>query len=237
MELWAAIDLMEGSVVTLVQGRAAEKMRWKEEPLRLAERWETEGAYGLHIIDLDAAFERGSNKETVMKIIKNAKIPVQVGGGMRSEDAARGWLESGAGRIVLGTMAYSQPSVLAKLLDSYGPERIVVAADYKEGEIVTKGWKEGQGISIETAAKRFEREGVTNLLTTSVGRDGTRSGPDIETVRTLARSTSMGIIASGGIRDLRDLRELEEAGAKGAIIGRALYEGSVKLSEAKESVA
>jgi phosphoribosylformimino-5-aminoimidazole carboxamide ribotide isomerase len=231
MELWAAIDLMEGSVVTLVQGRATEKTRWKDDPVRLAERWEAEGAHGLHIIDLDAALERGSNKETVLKIIKNAKVPVQVGGGMRSENIARGWLESGAGRIVIGTMAYSQPSVLAKLLDSYGPERVVVAADYKDGEIVTRGWTEGQGISVEAAAKRFERAGVTNLLTTSVGRDGMGAGPDTETVRTLAGSTGMGIIASGGIRDLEDLERLQEAGARGAIIGRALYEGSVKLSE------
>jgi phosphoribosylformimino-5-aminoimidazole carboxamide ribotide isomerase len=183
------------------------------------------------VIDLDAAFERGSNKETVLEIIKNAKVPVQVGGGMRSEEVARCWLESGAGRIVIGTMAYSHPSVLAKLLDSYGPERLVVAADYKDGEIMTRGWKEGQGISVEVAAKRFERAGVTNLLTTSVGRDGMGSGPDIETIRVLVESTGMGIIASGGIRDLGDLERLQEAGARGAIIGRALYEGSVKLSE------
>lgn len=233
MELWAAIDLMEGSVVTLVQGRDTEKRRWEENPLQLAERWESEGADGLHIVDLDAAFQRGSNEETVLKIIKNAGVPVQVGGGLRSEEVARRWLENGARRIIIGTMAYSEPAVLAKLLESYGPERIVVAADYKDGEIVTRGWKEGQGISVEVAARTFERAGVTNLLTTSVGRDGMGSGPDLDTVKTLVAVTRMGIIASGGIRDLSDLKGLTEAGAKGAVIGRALYDGSLKLEDAK----
>jgi phosphoribosylformimino-5-aminoimidazole carboxamide ribotide isomerase len=233
IELWAAIDLMDGSVVTLVQGRPGEKTRWTEDPLQFAERWQTEGADGLHIIDLDAAFERGSNRETVMKIIKNASVPVQVGGGLRTEEVARRWLADGASRVIIGTMAYSQPSVLAKLLDSYGPERVVVAADYKDGEVVTKGWKEGQGISLESAVGKFERAGVTNLLTTSVGRDGTGSGPDVETISTLSRTTRMGIIASGGIRDGRDLENLAGAGARGAVIGKALYDGTLKLSEAK----
>jgi phosphoribosylformimino-5-aminoimidazole carboxamide ribotide isomerase len=237
MELWAAIDLMEGSVVTLVQGRPGEKTRWTEDPLQFAERWQTEGADGLHIIDLDAAFERGSNRETIMKIIKNASVPVQVGGGLRTEEGARKWLADGASRVIIGTMAYSQPSVLVELLDSYGPERVVVAADYKDGEVVTKGWKEGQGISLESAVEKFERAGVTNLLTTSVGRDGTGSGPDVETVSTLSRTTRMGIIASGGIRDARDLENLAEAGAKGAVIGKALYDGTLKLSETKGDVA
>jgi phosphoribosylformimino-5-aminoimidazole carboxamide ribotide isomerase len=237
MELWAAIDLMEGSAVTLFQGSAKERTRWDEGPLLLSQRWQAEGADGLHVIDLDAAFEKGSNKEVVKKIIVNARVPVQVGGGIRSEATAREWLDAGAARVVIGTMAYSQPLVLAKLVDAYGPERLVVAADYRDGEVLVRGWKERQGISVEKAAKMFERAGVRNLLTTSVGRDGTGSGPDVETVRTLATATSMAIIASGGIRDLRDLEGLEKAGAKGAIIGKALYEGGLKLSEAKGRVA
>jgi phosphoribosylformimino-5-aminoimidazole carboxamide ribotide isomerase len=237
MELWAAIDLMDGSVVTLVQGRASDKTVWKEEPRHLAERWQTEGADGLHLIDLDAAFDSGSNRETILNIIEGSKIPVQVGGGVRSEEAARGWLENGARRVVIGTMAYSQPSVLARLLELYGPERMVVAADYRDGEIVTKGWKEGQGISLETAAKNFERAGVTTLLATAVGRDGMGSGPDIETMRKLIHATGLSIVASGGIRDVRDLIQLEEAGAAGAVIGKALYEETLRLPEAKRSLA
>ncbi len=235
MQLWAAIDIMGGSAVTLVQGRAANSTVWNENPLRLAERWENEGADGIHIVDLDAAFEKGSNDEAIQKIIGSVRVPVQVGGGIRTEGRARNWLERGAARIVIGTMAYTQPTALKSLLGAFGPDRVVVAADYKDGEIVTRGWKEGQGTRVEAAAKAFERMGVKQLLTTSVSRDGTGSGPDLEIVKVLVRDTRMRIIASGGIRDLKDLRSLEDAGARGAIIVRALHEGTVKLSEARRS--
>jgi phosphoribosylformimino-5-aminoimidazole carboxamide ribotide isomerase len=236
MELWAAIDLMQGSAVTLVQGRDGDKTRWGEEPPALAERWELEGADGLHIIDLDAALEKGSNRKAIEKIIERAGVPVQVGGGIRREDTARDWLDSGVERIILGTMAYSSPAVLAGLIRDYGSERIVVAADYRDGQVVTKGWKEGAGLTVERAAEDFERAGVTELLTTCVGRDGMRSGPDVETVRRLAGTRQLNIIASGGIRDVADLVRLRGAGATGAVIGRALYDGTVKLADAKREM-
>ena len=236
MELWAAIDLMGGHAVTLVQGRAADKTEWNENPVELAERWQREGADGLHIVDLDAAFGKGSNRELVVEVIKRAGVPVQVGGGVRRKETADELLKNGVTRVVLGTLAYERPSELAGLLKEHGPGRLIVAADYKDGQVVTKGWREGQGVSVERAAEDFERLGVTNLLATSVGRDGTASGPDVETVRTLALRRKLGIVASGGIRDVRDLRELKGAGARGAIIGRALYEGSIKLEEAKEGI-
>ncbi|MDA4113478.1 MAG: 1-(5-phosphoribosyl)-5-[(5-phosphoribosylamino)methylideneamino] imidazole-4-carboxamide isomerase [Thaumarchaeota archaeon] len=234
MELWAAIDLMEGSAVTLVQGRADERTVWEESPLQLAKRWQDEGADGLHIIDLDAAFGRGSNAETVRRVIEGSKVPVQVGGGMRSAKVASGWLEAGAARVIVGTLAFSDPAAARGLVETHGAERVVVAADYREGMIVTKGWKESQGIPIVAGARRLEGEGFRNLLTTAVGRDGMRSGPDVATVRELSLATRMKILASGGIRDLRDLVELERAGAQGAIIGRALYEETVSLSEARK---
>jgi phosphoribosylformimino-5-aminoimidazole carboxamide ribotide isomerase len=234
MELWAAIDLMEGSAVTLVQGRADERTVWEESPLQLAKRWQDEGADGLHIIDLDAAFGRGSNAETIRRVIVESKVPVQVGGGMRSEKVASGWLEAGAARVIVGTLAFSDPAAARGLVETHGAERVVVAADYREGMIVTKGWKESQGIPIVVGARRLEGEGFKNLLTTAVGRDGMRSGPDVATIRELSLATRMKILASGGIRDLRDLVDLERAGAQGAIIGRALYEETISLAEAKK---
>ncbi|MDG6925781.1 MAG: 1-(5-phosphoribosyl)-5-[(5-phosphoribosylamino)methylideneamino]imidazole-4-carboxamide isomerase [Nitrososphaerota archaeon] len=237
MQLWAAIDLMNGSAVTLVQGKESDRTVWGQEPPALAERWEREGADGLHIIDLDAAFERGSNREVIEEIVREVGIPVQVGGGIRRDDVARAWLDAGAGRVVLGTMAYGSRPVLTRLLRDYGPDRIVVAADYKDGQIVTKGWREGRGVSVESAAEDFERAGVVNLLTTSVGRDGMRAGPDVETVRRLAEARKLSVIASGGIRDIADLVELRDAGAGGAVIGRALYEGTVNLAEAKKELS
>jgi phosphoribosylformimino-5-aminoimidazole carboxamide ribotide isomerase len=237
MELWAAIDLLEGSAVTLVQGKADERTVWEESPLQLAKRWQDEGADGLHIIDLDAAFGRGSNGETIRGVIKESRVPVQVGGGMRSAKIASGWLEAGAARVIVGTLAFSDPAAARGLVETHGPERVVVAADYKEGMIVTRGWKESQGIPIVAGAKRLEEEGFKNLLTTAVGRDGMRSGPDVATVKELSLATRMKIIASGGIRDLRDLVELDRAGAHAAIIGRALYEETISLAEAKGGTA
>lgn len=229
MQLWAAIDIMEGSVVTLVQGRASEKTVWKEDPLTIAERWQGDGADGLHLIDLDAAFQKGSNREIMLRIIKRASVPVEVGGGMRSKGIVDLWLKEGIERVVVGTIAYKEPATLKEILQVHGPEKIVVAADYRNGTIVTKGWTENQGIPLLEAVHEMQRNGVMNLLATSVGRDGMASGPDVETIATICNS-GMKVIASGGIRNAEDLDRLSQAGAEGAILGRALYEGTVSLS-------
>jgi phosphoribosylformimino-5-aminoimidazole carboxamide ribotide isomerase len=231
MQVWAAIDLLQGSVVTLVQGRADEKTVWADDPIRFADRWQKEGADGLHLIDLDAAFQKGSNKDAIMRIIENAKVPVQVGGGLRDRKTAAEWLEKGAERVVVGTMAYKEPSALAELLLDYGPERVVVAADYKNGSIMTKGWTERESVPLLDAVRQLEKGGVGNILATSVGRDGTGSGPDLEVIRGICTTTRMKVLASGGIRDARDLDELQEAGADGAVLGRALYEGTIRMSD------
>ena len=234
MELWAAIDLLGGSVVTLRQGREAEKTSWKEKPKEVAKRWEREGADGLHVVDLDAAFGKGSNRKTIDSIVERAEIPVQVGGGVRTREVAEGLLDSGVSRVVIGTIAYLHPKTLVGLLTSRGAEKFVVAADYAPGgDVMVKGWTSSMGLTVFQAAKKFELAGVRNLLATAVGRDGTAKGPDLATMRRLCPSSKMSIIASGGIRDIADLGRLAGAGASGAIIGRALYDGGVKLNEAR----
>ena len=179
LELWAAIDLLSGSVVTLKQGKEEMKTTWEEGAVEVAARWESEGADGLHIIDLDAAFGKGSNSKTISKILERAKIPVEVGGGVRSRAAAESWLESGAARVILGTLAYKEPETLSGLLRQRGPEKIVVASDYSDGKVVTSGWTASQGVGVLEAARRFEAAGVVNLLATAVGtgRDGDGPGP------------------------------------------------------------
>jgi phosphoribosylformimino-5-aminoimidazole carboxamide ribotide isomerase len=237
MELWAAIDLMGGSAVTLFQGTATRRTTWDESPTRLARRWQDEGADGLHIIDLDAALGIGSNRETAHRIITESRIPVQVGGGVRSGRMAEEWLEGGAARVVVGTLAFSDPAAARELIEAHGAESVVVAADYRDGKIVTKGWKDSQDLAVAAGAKRLEAQGFRHLLTTAVERDGTGLGPDVSTVRELSRVTQMEIMASGGIRDARDILELKRAGAGAAVIGRALYEGTLKLSETKRGLA
>ncbi|MDA4115576.1 MAG: 1-(5-phosphoribosyl)-5-[(5-phosphoribosylamino)methylideneamino] imidazole-4-carboxamide isomerase [Thaumarchaeota archaeon] len=237
LELWAAIDLLSGSVVTLKQGKEEMKTTWEEGALEVAARWESEGADGLHIIDLDAAFGKGSNGKTISMILERAKIPVEVGGGVRSRAAAESWLGSGAARVILGTLAYKEPETLLELLRLQGPEKIVVASDYSDGKVVTSGWTATQGVGVLEAARRFEEAGVVNLLTTAVGRDGMAAGPDLDTLKVLcALSKKLKILASGGIRSLHDLIEIERRGAAGAVIGRALYDGTIELGDAKAAI-
>jgi len=235
MELWAAIDLMGGSAVTLVQGRAEARTVWRETPLEVARRWQDEGADGIHVVDLDAALGTGSNTGVVRRIVEEARVPVQVGGGIRSAAAAESWLADGAARVVLGTLVFSDPAAARGVLERRGPERVVVAADYREAGrvVVTRGWTESREMEVLACARDLEARGFRNLLTTAVGRDGTARGPDVETVEELSRATGMRIAASGGIRDTRDLLALERAGASSAVIGRALYEETVTLGDAK----
>lgn len=237
LELWAAIDLLSGSVVTLKQGKEEMKTSWGEKASEVAARWEREGADGLHIIDLDAAFGKGSNREAILGMVRRARIPVEVGGGVRSRAAADSWLEAGAERVIVGTLAYKEPEALSALLREHGPERIVVASDYLEGKVVTSGWTKRQGVSVLDAARRFEAAGVVNLLATAVGQDGMATGPDLKTLKALcATGKRLRVIASGGIRTAEDLREIERRGAAGAVIGRALYDGGVRLGEARTAL-
>jgi len=237
LELWAAIDLLSGSAVTLKQGKEEMRTTWEEGPLEVASRWESEGADGLHVVDLDAAFGKGSNSKTISRILERAKIPVEVGGGVRSREAAQSWLESGAARVILGTLAYKEPETLSALLAEKGPEKIVVASDYADGKVVTSGWTTSQGLSVLEATRRFEAAGVVNLLATAVGRDGMATGPDLETLRVVcAFSKRLKVLASGGIRSLHDLFEIQGRGAAGAVIGRALYDGSIELGDAKAAL-
>ena len=164
-----------------------------------------------------------------------AGIPVEVGGGIKTREIAEGLLDSGVSRVILGTIAYTSPKTLTALLESRGAERVVVAADYSpSGEVMVKGWTSGMGLTVSQATKRFEGAGVANLLTTSVGRDGMAEGPDVATIKRLCAGTTMKILGSGGIRDVPDLEALAEAGAAGAVIGLALYDGGVSLRQAKK---
>jgi phosphoribosylformimino-5-aminoimidazole carboxamide ribotide isomerase len=229
MEAWAAIDLLRGKVVTLEQGDASRRTVWAEEPMDLAARWEDDGADGLHIVDLDAAFGTGSNQIIVDAIVRRAKIPVQVGGGVRSEAHAKRLLDAGVARVILGTLAYKNPRALEKVLDKFGSEKVVVATDYKNGRVVSGGWKNNESITVLRAVRNFEAAGVKNILATAVGHDGLGKGPDVAMVRKICAATEMKVLASGGIRSKKDVEALGTAGAQGVVLGRALYEETIKL--------
>lgn len=231
MEKWAAVDIQRGMVVTLRRGSPSDATVWRETPIQAALRWEGEGADGIHVIDLDAVFRTGSNEELVKKIIERARVPVQYGGGIRSVAEMEGWLEAGASRVVVGTLAYKRPEFVRSALRRCGEERVSVAVDYKNGRTVSEGWGKGTRMSAVGAVKRFGSLGVRSFLATAVELDGTAKGTDLMTLRALRKATNAKIFAAGGIRDLRDLDRIEKLGIDSVVIGRALYEGTIKLSD------
>lgn len=230
-EIWAAIDLRRGRVVSLRKGRPADIKMWSDDPLAFAQRWEREGASGLHIVDLNGALSTGSNTKVVESIVSCSKIPVQVGGGIRSTKDALRWLQQGAARVVLGTLAFGKPAALTEIVTKLGPDGIVVAADYRNGTIVTKGWTEQKPFKVLDAINDLEGKGIKTVLATAVDLDGMARGPDLETLQSIRVLTKISLLASGGIRTIDDVLELQRIGINGVIVGRALYEGTLHLSE------
>jgi phosphoribosylformimino-5-aminoimidazole carboxamide ribotide isomerase len=229
MKVIAAVDIMGESVVRLVKGDPANKVVYSSDPVETAKKWEAAGTNMLHIVDLDAAFSSGNNAELVAEIAGAVKIPVQVAGGIRSPEKVEEMLAK-ASRVVLGTMAYSDPEAVRKLAKK-NPGRIVVSIDQIDGKVMVKGWKESTGITVADAISQFSSMGVDEFLLTSIERDGTLQGPD---VRTLAEAAvSARIIASGGIASLEDIVKVRSAGCSSVILGKAMYDGRVSIEKVK----
>lgn len=228
-----SIDLMDGKVVRLLRGDPRQARFYDNigDPVTIAKTWESMGAQLIHVVDLDAALGRGDNVRVMREIIGAVKIPIQVGGGIRSIERARQLISLGAGRIVIGSLAFKDVNALEALLDEIGPERIVVALDHSMGIVMIDGWRENTGMRLREAAKMFIDMGVSFLLITSIQRDGSLTGPDIENLRKVLDLNAR-VMASGGIRCLEDIMALKELGVYGVIVGRALYEGRLDLREA-----
>jgi phosphoribosylformimino-5-aminoimidazole carboxamide ribotide isomerase len=229
MKVIAAIDIMGGSVVRLVKGDPANKVVYSSDPVDTSKKWETAGADMLHIVDLDAAFSSGNNAELVVKIMAAVKIPVQVAGGLRTPEKAEEMM-SKASRVVLGTMAYSDPEVVRKLAKK-NPGRIVISIDQVNGKVMVKGWKESTEMKVADAIAQFASMGVDEFLLTSIERDGTLQGPDVMTLAEAAKSAR--IIASGGIARLEDIVKVRSTGCSSVILGKALYDGKVSIERVK----
>src|ERR671925_909431 len=226
MKIIVAVDIMGGSVVRLVKGDHANKVAYSNDPVETAKKWEAVGADMLHVVDLDAAFSTGSNSELAAKIAEAVRIPVQIAGGIRSLEKAEEML-SIASRVVIGTMAYSEPEVIRKLVKK-NAGRIVISVDQMDGMVMVKGWKESTGTTVADAISQFYAIGVDEFLLTSIDRDGTLQGPDIKTL-TEAAAMSARIIASGGIASIEDVIRIRSAGCSSVIIGKAMYDGKVSI--------
>ena len=231
MRVIAAVDIMGRSVVRLVKGDPANKVVYSSDPVETAKKWEAAGADMLHVVDLDAAFQTGSsNAEIVKRIaVEAVKIPVEVAGGIRTTEAAEDML-SKASRAVLGTMAYSEQEAVNKLVKKY-PGRIIISIDQKGGNVMVKGWKESANIKVGDAIAQFRAMGIDEFLLTSIERDGTLEGPDVQTLAEAAKSAR--IIASGGIASIGDVIRVRSAGCTSVILGKAMYDGKVSIERAK----
>mgnify|MGYP000439196227 CR=1 FL=1 len=236
MKVIPAVDLMGGRVVRLVRGRANSVLNFKglQDPITAAERWVSEGADLIHVIDLDAALGRGSNTDLVMRMANSVKAKVQAGGGIRTLEKAVKLLEGGVWRIVVGTMAFKNPEALKALLASYGPERVAVAVDHSRGVVKVRGWLEETSLTVREAVEQLAGEGVEYFLVTDVDRDGTLSGVELDTLRGAVR-VGVRVMAAGGVSTLSDIRKLKRVGVWGVIVGRALYEGRFTFREAVEA--
>lgn len=231
MKIIPAIDIMEGQVVRLLKGKPENKTVYSNDPQKIAKKWEKAGADMLHIVDLDATLKTGSNLDLIKKVAKSVSIPVQVAGGLRTEDIIKDALEF-ADRIVVGTIAFKNEDVVVSLMKEFGNDRIVVSVDHSDGVIVINGWQQQTTTNLFDAISKFAAKNVTEFLLTNITRDGTLLGPD---TKNLEKACKLGknVIASGGISGPEDIPKVKKCNAYGVILGKALYDGKISVEEAK----
>ena len=239
MQLIPAIDLMNGKIVRLTRGEAKTAKIYETEfgtPVEAAKRWRDEGASKLHIIDLDAAFALGNNHSVIAEVAKTVKLPIQVGGGIRSYETAEKLFETGITQVILGALAFSDPSAIEKIQKKFGSESVIVALDNKDGFVMVEGWKTATAMIVEDALEKYTGLGVRRFLLTSIAQDGMLTGPDLPTLSQATLYPNAKIVAAGGIGSIGDLAALKEIGVEGAVIGKALYERRFTLKEALQRI-
>ena len=237
MLIFPAIDLLDGSAVRLQQGRRESATVYSKRPWEIARRWAELGVARIHVVDLDAAFTRSSsaprdNRATIARIVAETPLEVEVGGGVRSLDDCQRLYDIGVKHVVLGTAAVKDPALVAAACARW-PRQVVVAVDARAGRVSVEGWTEDTAADAVTVGESMARAGAGAVLYTDIGRDGMRTGPNLEaTARLAARLAPCPVIASGGVARLDDIDDLLQTGAHAVVIGKALYEGAFTLQEA-----
>lgn len=235
MLVMPSVDILKGKCVRLTEGKVGSECVFFEDPLQAALLWENEGADALHIVDLDGALGTGNNLEHVKRIIENVSIDVEVGGGIRTFDAAVELYAIGAERVIVGSLAIKEPDTVRRLVEEIGGEHVMVALDYVGEEVVISGWTERSMKNVYEMAREIEDIGVKWVLATSVRRDGTLKGADVDTISKLVKGTRLKVVASGGIRSISDIVALKKVGSSGVVVGKALYMGLFSLKDAKRA--
>ena len=231
-----AVDIMDGKCVRLVRGDPKKSTIYYENPVEVAQLLEDQGAELIHLIDLDAALGSGQNIEKIKKILENISVKVQIGGGIRTLEKTDALLNLGAYRIIFGTAAVKNPSLIEEAVKQHGSECIAVAIDEKDGKVAVHGWKNKSEKGYLDFARSFENMGVGAVIFTPISVDGTLKGPGIEKTVKLVETVKVPVIASGGVAKLEDLVALTGTGVEGVVVGTALYEKKFTLKEALEAV-
>ena len=238
MEVIPAIDLKDGACVRLYQGDFEQTTVFSTDPAETALRWQRAGASRIHVVDLDGSRSGiPANLESIRAIVDAVSVPLQVGGGVRTVETAQALLGAGVERVVLGTAAVEDPALVQQLCRRWGAERVVVAVDARKGRVAIRGWTEDTPVDATDLVKEMAVLGPQRFLFTDISRDGTMTAPNFDAVAAMVQNTGLAIIASGGVTSLDDLCKLAQTGAEAAIVGRALYEGSLDLAEAIEASA
>ncbi len=232
LQLFPAIDLVKGQAVRLVKGDYNQMTVYSSDPAGVAKSFREAGAECLHLVDLEGARDGNTpNIDTVKEIIRRSELFTEIGGGIRSEETVRAYLDAGAGRVILGTAALKDPEFLDRMLDKY-KEKIAVGVDFRDGKVAVKGWLELSDVSCFDFCESLEKRGVRTVICTDISKDGLLGGTNLALYREMVSRFSMDLTASGGVSSLDDVRQLCDMGIYGAILGKALYTGMLDLGEA-----
>jgi len=235
--IFPAIDLRNGKVVRLAQGDPGRQTTYGDDPLAWAERWQSEGAEWLHVINLSGAFEEDTNANLeALKIILTTGLKVEFGGGIRRQENIRTALDLGVERVFLGTAAIQSPELVDWAIAEYGSQVIAGDIGARDGQVMIKGWQHATMLTVLEVGQRFWDQGIQWCVLTDVKRDGVNLGVDVSSAMSLQQATGLQVVASGGVSTIEDVFRACKAGLAGVIIGRALYEGKISLAEAISTV-
>ncbi|WP_290925259.1 1-(5-phosphoribosyl)-5-[(5-phosphoribosylamino)methylideneamino]imidazole-4-carboxamide isomerase [Halodesulfovibrio sp.] len=241
MIIFPAVDIKGGQAVRLKQGKADQETVFSSDPVAMAKKWQEQGGKWLHVIDLDGAFSgEPVNRDLIKNICSSVDMPVQLGGGIRDLETAKAYLDAGVSRLIIGTIALTEPELFGSICKAF-PGQIGVSLDAEGGVLKTKGWVEDSGLTIYDVLPRLEEQGVAFIIYTDIDRDGMQTGVNLPALTKLAQTSSVPVIAAGGVATLDDIKALypltKEANLEGAISGKAIYTGTLDLKEASDWIA
>lgn len=237
MILYPAIDLKDGKAVRLYKGEMEKATIFHDYPVTQALTFEEAGCEWIHLVDLNGAFAGAPvNGDIVKDILATVSVPCQLGGGIRDMATIEAWISRGLSRIILGTVAVENPTLVREAALAF-PGKIAVGLDAREGRVATRGWASETNIMVTDLAQQFEDDGITAIIYTDINRDGAMGGPNVAATEALARAVNIPVIASGGVSSMQDLHDLKATGViSGAISGRALYDGAINLANALDAL-